>query len=52
MDGIGIGHQLVEHLRALCQCLVVRPFLIQQADGLAITALGIVIAFLVPVEVA
>ena len=52
MDSVGIGHEFVEHLRALCQCLVVRPLLVQQTDGLAITALGIVIAFLVPVEVA
>ena len=51
MDGIGIGHQFVEHLRALRQCLVVGMLLIQQSDGLAVTALGVVITFLLPVEV-
>ena len=51
MDGVRIGHELVEHLRAQGQRLVVGPFLIQESDGLAVTALGIVIAFHVPVEV-
>ncbi len=52
MDGIGVGHQFVEHLRPGRQLLIVGPFLVEQSDGLAVAALGIRIFLHRPVEVA
>ena len=50
--GVGIWHQLVEHLRAMRQFLVVLTFLVQQSDGLAIASLCVVIALHLPIDVA
>ena len=52
MDGIGEGHQLVEHLRALRQLLVSLTLLVQQADGLAIASLRVIVTLHLPVKVA
>ena len=52
MDGVGIGHELVEHLRALRQLLVVGTVLVQHAYGSTIAALGVVVFLERPVEVA
>ena len=52
MYGVGIWHQLVEHLRAMGQFLVVLTFLVQQSDGLSVTSLGIVILLHLPIDVA
>ena len=52
VDGVGVGHQLVEHLRALRQFLVVGAVLVQQADGFAVAALGVVVFLAFPVDVA
>ena len=52
MHGIGVRHQFVEHLRAARELFVVVALLVEQADGLAIAALGIVELLLLPVEVA
>ena len=51
MDGIGVRHQFVEHLRAVRQFLVVVAILVQQSDGLAVAALGIVVFLHLPVQV-
>ena len=50
MDGIGIWHQFVEHLRTDRQFLVVGALSVQQTDGFAIAALGIVVFLFLPVE--
>ena len=52
IDGIGIRHQFIEHLRSLRQFLVVLAFLVEQSDGLSIAALGVVELLLLPVDVA
>ena len=51
MDGISIGHQFVEYFRTVREFFVVRALLIQQSDGLTITALGIVKLLSLPVQV-
>ena len=52
IDGVSVGHQFVEHLRAVRQFLVVRALFVQQSDGFAIAALRVVVFFLYPVEIA
>ena len=52
MDGLGEGHQFVEHLRAFVELLVVLAVLVKEPDGLAVAALGIAELLLVPIEVA
>ena len=52
VDGLGVWHQLVEHLRATCQFLVVGTVLVEQSDGLAVAALGVGIALHIPVQTA
>ena len=51
MDGVSIGHQLVEDLRTESQFLVVGTFFVEQSDGLTITALGIVILLQLPIQI-
>ncbi len=51
IDGIGERHQFVEHLRAFRQLLIVAAVFVQQSDGLAVTALRIVILLARPIEV-
>ena len=52
VDGLGMGYEFVEHLRAVRQLLVVAPFLVEQSDGLAIAAVGVAEALHLPVQVA
>ena len=52
MYRLGIGHQFIEHLRAVGELLIVRALLVEHTDGLTITALGIGIALKVPIQVA
>ena len=52
MYGVGIWHQLVEHLRAMRQFFVVLTFLVQQSDGLSVASLCVVISFHLPIDVA
>ena len=52
VDGVGIGCQLVEYLRAFRQLLVVVAVLVQQSDGLSVAASGIAELLLLPVQVA
>ena len=50
-NGIGIGHQFVEHFRTLVQLFVVLAVFVQQTDGLAIAALGVAIFLLIPIHI-
>ena len=52
VDGIGMWHKFVENLRATRQLFVVLSFLVEQADGFAVAALGIVELLLLPIQVA
>ena len=52
MYRLGIGHQFIEHLRAVGELLIVGALLVEHTDGLTITALGIGIALKVPIQVA
>ena len=52
MDGVGVWHQLVKHLRAVGQLFVVFALLIEQTYRLAIAAACITELFSLPVEVA
>ena len=52
VDGIGIGHQLVEDDGAVRQLFVVLAVAVEQTDGLAVAATGVAIFLLVPIQVA
>ena len=52
MDGIRMGHQLIEHFRPSRQLIIARPLFVQQSDGLTITALRVAIALHLPIEIA
>ena len=52
MDGLRMGHELVEHLRTVRQFLVILAVAVQQSDGLAVAAVGIAEPFHLPVQVA
>ena len=51
MNGIGVWHQLVEHLRAVCQRLIVFAVLVEQSYRLSVASLGIAEFLSRPVEV-
>ena len=51
MDGVGKRHQFVEHLRTVGQFVVVLAVLVQQSDGLAVAALGIVEFLHLPIDI-
>ena len=50
--GVGVRHEVVQNLRAVRQLLVVLALLVEHTDGLTIAALRVVVALLVPVDVA
>ncbi len=52
MHGLGVGHQFVEHLRAVGELLVVLAVFVEHADGRSVTPLGIGVLLALPVEVA
>ena len=52
MDGLRMGHELVEHLRTVRQFLVILAVAVQQSDGLAVAAVGIAEPLHLPVQVA
>ena len=51
VDGISVRHQLVEHFRAVRQFFIVLALLVQESDGFAIAALGVVVFLHLPVQV-
>ena len=52
MDGVGVGHEFVEHFRPLRQFLIIAALLVQQSDSLAVTPLRVVVTLLSPIEIA
>ena len=52
VDGVGIGHQAVEYLRAVGELLVVLAFFVEHAHGGAVTALGVAEFLQLPVDIA
>ena len=50
--GVGERHQLVEHLGAFGQLLVVGTLLVEQSDGLAVATLGVIVFLKIPIQVA
>ena len=52
IDGLGVRHQFVEHLRAVGELLVVVAVFVEQSDGFAVATLGIAEFLLYPVKVA
>ena len=52
MHGIGVGHELVEHLRAVAELFIVVAFLVEESDGFAVAALCVVVFLHGPVDVA
>ena len=52
MDGFCKRHQFVEHFRAIRQLLIVVAILVEQTDGLAVTAAGVAEFLHRPVDVA
>ena len=52
MYGVGVWHEVVQNLRAVRQLLVVFALFVEHTDGLTVAALRVVVALLVPVDVA
>ena len=50
--GVGVWHEVVQNLRAVRQLLVVLALFVEHTDGLTVAALRVVVALLVPVDVA
>ena len=50
--GVGVRHEVVQNLRACCKLLVVLTLLVEHTDSLTVAALRVVVALLVPIDVA
>ena len=52
MNGLGEGHEFVEHLRALVELCIVGTVLVEHSDSLTVCALSVGITLSRPINVA